>query len=106
MITQINHSPKVRPVSSESVADDATKVFADLIQFCRTSELPFGAFERELLVRVATLGCCLIRLFLAARHERLDVESFLEDGKYRLGDAYAQRSLKTVYGKVTYGRRY
>jgi len=34
---------------------------------------PFAAFEKQLLVRVAVLGACLIRLFLTARHERLDV---------------------------------
>jgi hypothetical protein len=43
---------------------------------------------------------------LTARHERLDVQPFLKDGKYRAGNPYAERTLKTVYGKVTYGRRY
>jgi hypothetical protein len=52
------------------------------------------------------LGACLIRLFLTARYERLDLEPFLEDGKYRPGDEYAERTLKTFYGKVKYGRHY
>ena len=55
---------------------------------------------------MALLGCCLIRLFLTARHRRLDVQPFLTDGKYRPGDPYAERTLKTVYGEVTYGRHY
>src|ERR1039457_2009581 len=94
------------PVISDSAFDAAQKSFGDLAQFCRTSESTFGKFEKELLVRLAVLGCCLIRLFLTARHERLDVQPFLKDGKYRAGDPYAERTLKTVYGEVTYGRRY
>ena len=58
------------------------------------------------LVLMMALGASLIRLFLTARQERLDVQPFLKDGKYRLGDDYAQRTLKTVYGEVTYGRHY
>src|SRR5258708_31986698 len=55
---------------------------------------------------MAVLGCCLIRLFLTARHERLDVQPYLEDGAYGPGDVYAERTLKTCYGEVTYGRHY
>lgn len=90
-----------------SAARDAAKATCDgLLDFCQASALPFAKFERELLVRLATLGCCLLRLFLAARHERLDVEPFLRDGQYRRGDPDAKRTLKTVYGEVTYGRHY
>lgn len=94
------------PVTSESVCADAKKVFEELVQFCRTCEWTFGRFEKQLLVRVAVLGVCLIRLFLTARHERLELRPFLEDGKYRPGNDYAERTLKTVYGEVTYGRHY
>jgi hypothetical protein len=94
------------PVTCASVVAAAQKCFDDLVQFCRTSDLAFWNFEKELLLRLAALGCCLIRLFLTARHERLDVQPFLKDGKHRAGDDYAERTLKTVYGKVTYGRRY
>src|SRR5947209_5141790 len=66
----------------------------------------FWLFEKGLLVRIAVLGCCLIRLFLTARHERLDVRPYLEDGAYRPGDEYSERTLKTLYGEVKYGRQY
>jgi hypothetical protein len=46
----------------------------------------------------------LVRLFLTARHERLDLAPHLQDGQYRRGDSYARRSLKTAYGQVEYGR--
>jgi hypothetical protein len=67
-----HHKPSVCdcPETSEIcdlVGADAKKVFDDLLVFCQTSELPFGKFEAELLVRVAVLGCCLLRLFLSAR---------------------------------------
>src|SRR5437870_2957390 len=94
------------PVTSASVRADAKAAFDDLVEFCTTCDEPFGKFEKQLLVRIAVLGACLIRLFLTARYERLDLQPFLEDGKYRPGDDYAERTLKTFYGEVTYGRHY
>lgn len=94
------------PVTSESVGADAQAAFDDLVQFCSTCDGTFWLFEKQLLVRIAVLGACLIRLFLTARYERLDVQPFLQDGKHRPGDDYAERTLKTVYGEVTYGRHY
>ena len=94
------------PVTSASVRVEARAAFDDLTQFCETCPSSFWVFEKDLLVRIAVLGVCLIRLFLTRRHERLDVQPFLEDGNYRPGDDYAERTLKTVYGEVTYGRQY
>jgi hypothetical protein len=54
----------------------------------------------------ARVGCCLFRLFLTARHWRLDLQPFLRNDKYRPGAVYAERTLKTFYGEVTYGRQY
>lgn len=45
-----------------------------------------------------------MRLFLTARHERLDLKPYLEDGVYRCSAGYAQRTLKTAHGEVRYGR--
>ena len=94
------------PVTSASVRGEAAAAFDDLVNFCQTCGTVFWLFEKELLVRMAALGACLIRLFLTARHERLNVQPFLEDGKHRPGDAYAERTLKTFYGEVAYGRLY
>jgi hypothetical protein len=94
------------PATCSSVRADAKTAFDDLVQFCQTCDQPFWQFEKELLLRVAVLGACLIRLFLSARYERLQLQPFLDDGKYRPGDDYAERTLKTVYGEVTYGRHY
>jgi len=94
------------PATSASVRADAKTAFDDLTQFCETCDTPFGRFEKVLMVRIAVLGACLIRLFLTARYERLDLQPFLKNDKYRPGDDYAERTLKTVYGEVTYGRHY
>jgi hypothetical protein len=94
------------PDISENVRADAMKVFDDLVLYCQESELPFGKLETELPVRMAVLGCCFLRLFLSVRYERLDVQPFLKEGNYRPGHPYAERTLKTVYGEVTYGRHY
>jgi hypothetical protein len=94
------------PVTLAVVRQNAKSAFDDVVRFCETCDKPFWRFEKELLVQVAVLGCCLIRLFLTARYERLDLQPFLKDGKYRPGDRYAKRSLKTFYGEVAYGRHY
>jgi Uncharacterised protein family (UPF0236) len=106
MRSKLKSCTRLRPVTSESVLADAQAIFDRVAHFCRTSDSPFWMFEKELLIRIAVLGCCLIRLFLTARHERLDVQPFLKDGRFRRGEAYAPRTLKTVYGKVAYGRLY
>jgi hypothetical protein len=106
MKVQRKHSRSDCPATCATVRADAKAAFDDVADFCQTCDTPFGKFEPHLLVRMAVLGACLIRLFLTARHERLDLQPFLDDGKYRSGDDYAQRTLKTFYGEVTYGRHY
>jgi hypothetical protein len=106
MNPQHKTSPTDCPVTPDTVGAEAKAAFDALLAFCQTCELPFWMFETKLLVRVAVLGACLIRLFLTARHARLKVQPFLENGKYRPGDPYAERTLKTVYGEVVYGRQY
>ena len=76
------------PVTLAVVRQNAKVAFDDLVRFCETCDAPFWRFEKDLLVRVAVLGCCLIRLFLTARYERVDVQPFLKDSKYRPGDNY------------------
>jgi hypothetical protein len=94
------------PVTSDSVRAEAKAAFDKAVAFCATCDLSFALFEPQLFVLMATLGLCLIRLFLTARHERLNWQRHLRDGKYRPGEPYAKRTLKTFYGEVTYGRRY
>jgi hypothetical protein len=92
------------PITSETVARAAQQEFDKVLGFCQENELSFREFEKQLFVLVAVVGRLLVRLFLTARHERLDVQPYVEDGAYRLGDGYAERTIKTAYGAVTYGR--
>jgi hypothetical protein len=94
------------PVTRASVAAEAKAAFDDVLAYCQTCDGAFALFEKGLFLRIAVLGCCLIRLFLTARHERLDMRPYLKDDAYRPGDKYAERTLKTFYGEVRYGRQY
>jgi hypothetical protein len=94
------------PVPVADARADARARFDELVELCQSSDVAFWRFEKQLFVLMAALGVCLIRLFLNARSQRLDVQPYLEDGQYRLGDANATRTLKTAYGKVTYPRQY
>jgi hypothetical protein len=94
------------PGTLASARLDARAAFDDLVQFCLGCEGSFWQFEKELLVLMAALGVRLIRLFLNARQERLNLQPFLRDRRYRLGDEHVERTVKTAYGEVRYGRRY
>jgi hypothetical protein len=106
MNVQSKPLPAACPGSLEAARRAARVAFDDLSEFCQASEQAFWQFEKRLLVLMAVLGASLIRLFLTARHERLDIEAFLRDGRYRAGNRFSERRLKTVYGEVTYGRQY
>src|SRR5450755_322800 len=106
MKVQSNPSTSVCPVTRASIRAEATAAFDEAVRVCESSDATFAFFETQLFVLMATLGRCLIRLFLTARHERLDFKPFLEDGRFRCGDGYAERTLKTFYGDVPYGRQY
>ena len=94
------------PVTLDNVRDDARAAFDQALNFCETSELTFWRFEKQFVTVMATIGVALIRLFLTACYHRLDIRPFLEDDKFRPGEDYAGRKLKTAYGEVTYGRHY
>jgi hypothetical protein len=106
MRSQSKPAVKDCPVTQASVVREAKAAFDDVLAYCQACDATFARFEKGLLQRIAVLGCCLIRLFLTARHERCNLQPYLEDDAYRPGDDYAQRTLKTFYGEVTYGRQY
>jgi hypothetical protein len=104
----VNHHHKppapTCPVTADTLEADAWQRFEKLLTFCRTNDYACAKFEKCLVALVAALCRVLVRLFLAARHERLDLEPYLQDGSYRRGNSYARRTLKTAYGEVDYGR--
>jgi hypothetical protein len=92
------------PVTAERLAEEARQRFEQLLNFCLQREYAFAKFEKCLFAFLALLGRLLVRLYVTARHERLNLEPYLQDGQYRRGAAYAERTLKTAYGAVKYGR--
>src|ERR1017187_4962724 len=106
MKVQSNPSTPVCPVTRASIRAEATAAIAEAVRVCESRDGTFELFETQLFILMAPLGRCLIRIFLNARHERLDFKPFLQDGKFRCGDGYAERTLKTFYGDVPYGRQY
>ena len=86
---------------STVVEREARRAFDEVVQFCSTSDSLFRAFERSLLARLLALGGLLVRLFLACRHERRNATP---PPGFRRGNPKAQRTLKTLFGKVTFPR--
>lgn len=92
--------------AAEPVAEQARQACQDLLDFCRGSPDRFAAFEDGLWARLMALGVLLVRLYLAARHERLDLAGHLADGTHRVGDLRAERQLHTRFGLLSYARAY
>ena len=101
MRCQHKRSGGSRPCTVASARGEAQTAFDNVANFCQTSDHGFWLFEKQLFVLMAALGVCLIRLFLVARRERLNVQAYLQDGTYRLDAEDARRTLKTAYGEVT-----
>ena len=92
------------PERLASLKGEVQQSVEELLKFSETSDESFAGFEKRLRVVMMTLGKVLIQVFLLRRHERLDLQPFLEDGRYRLGNPYAERTLKTSWGVLRYGR--
>jgi hypothetical protein len=92
------------PVTVASTKAEVRQTVEELLEFCATSDASFRRFEKRLLVLMMALGRLLIQLYLIARHRRLDLDPYLKDGRYRLGDPEAERTMKTAYGEVRYPR--
>jgi hypothetical protein len=92
------------PVTADRLEAEARQRFEQVLAFCRQRDYTFAKFEKCLFALLALLGRLLVRLYLTARHERLDLEPHLHDGQYRRGAAAAPRTLKTAWGAVTYVR--
>jgi hypothetical protein len=101
---EFQHRHNASSCPADAIEGEARQVFDKIVRWCRRTEQPFGSFEKRLFVVIAVLARLLIRLYLATRHEKLDVQPYLEDGVYRLGKRDAERTLKTAYGEVSYQR--
>lgn len=94
------------PVTSDSVRQDLVDHFLAVMRHIEKMDMTFFEFEKFLRSFLAKLACMIVRLFLTVRHERLDVTPHLQEGRYREGEKYSERTLKTPWGEVRYGRCY
>ena len=105
---QCNDCDAVGPGSSQEIEQRIGDAVAETIRWVRGDCDPsrLCGFEQSLWSKIALLYRLFVALFLAVRHERLDVQAHLAGGRYRLKDRFAQRKIKTFCGLVEYGRAY
>ena len=95
------------PPSSRLIEAQIYTEVARVVAFCKEERKAqtFFAFEQELMGWVSCLGRLFIALFLAVRHEALDVKAWGRDSFSQVKAPIA-RTLKTRYGAVRYWRTY
>jgi hypothetical protein len=91
-------------VATTTVATQARQAFEELLLFCTQDDGPFRPFEKKLLQLLFALGCVLVRLCLTSRHQRFAWQDQTPPPGYRRGDPQAKRTLKTLFGPVSYQR--
>jgi len=66
-----------------------------LIDYCLHCRQSFSPFEQGLLELLNALGQLLVLLFLHTRHHALDLRPWQQQGRYRVKDRHAERTLDT-----------
>ena len=95
------------PDASAQIEKRLRETVDELVRFVRqdTGELRLLDFERALWPRIAMLFRLCVALFLAERHIRLGLGTWLAEG-WRIKREFAVRTIKTLCGPVRYGRAY
>lgn len=76
--------------------------------FCQSggNGMTFLTFEKALLGMMARIGRLFLLLFLSSCNRNLELNKWGDSGQYRIKNHFAKRTIKTVYGPVTYVRAY
>ena len=95
------------PEACDQIETQIRQAVDGLIRFVRgeSDALRLMDFERSLSLRIAVLFQLCVALLLAVRRQRLDLSEY-EDQGWRVKKRFATRTIKTMYGAVTYGRAY
>lgn len=92
--------------SIQQIQDQIHSTCEEIIQFCvQKTEATFYQTEQSLQVKLSSLACLFLQLFLISYQEHFDYSAWLEDGPYSKGSLVA-RTIKTIYGEVRYWRHY
>jgi hypothetical protein len=109
MDTGVDLTVEVRecPDASDQIEVRLRETVDELIRLIRedTEGLRLLDVERKLWPWIAVLFRLSVALFLAVRHERLDLRAWLAEG-WRVKKEFAARTIKTMCGPVRYGRAY
>ena len=95
------------PDASGEIETQIRQTVDELISFVNqdSDALKLIELEQSLWSRVAILFRLFVALFLAVRHQRLDVSKCTGNG-WRVKEEFAPRTIKTMCGPVRYGRAY
>jgi hypothetical protein len=104
---EVNVEVSECPDASVEIEAKIRRTVDELIRFVNqdTEQLKLIDFEESLWSRVRILFRLCVALFLAVRHQRLDVSKYTGNG-WRVKEEFAQRTIKTMCGPVRYGRAY
>jgi hypothetical protein len=105
-LVESKRSLKQNPPSIPPIQDQIRSTCEDIIHFCLAgTEATFYKAEQELQVKISSLACLFLQLFLMSFQEQFDYLPWLEEGQYYKGNLVS-RTIKTIYGDVRYWRHY
>lgn len=93
------------PEGIDQLKEQLRKQVEDIILFAEQDEhSTLLGFEQKLAPLVYLIFRLAVALFLAYKHERLDVSPWLS--QWKLENNFAKRTIQTLHGAVTFGRVY
>ena len=94
------------PPSIQHIQDQIRSTCEDIIHCCsKEIDATFHQTEQSLQVKISSLACLCLQLFLMSFQEHFDYAIWLEEGNYYKG-CLVSRTIKTIYGEVRYWRHY
>src|SRR5205814_308464 len=107
-LPQANDQDRACPASLDDLRRQLHQRLDQAIDACHNDhrQATFLDFEKALLPHLSSLGLLLMQSFLLLRHQLLDLAVCDPQGRYRVADSYAMRSLNTSCGELQYGRVY
>src|SRR5713226_5968209 len=105
-LADCKRSHEQSPPSIQHIQDQIRSTCEDIIHFCsQETEANFYQTEQSLQVKISSLACLCLQLFLMSFQEHFDYSIWLEDRNYYKG-CLVSRTIKTIYGEVRYWRHY
>jgi hypothetical protein len=105
-LADCKRSHEQSPPSIQHIQDQIRSTCEDIIHFCsQETKATFYQAEQSLQVKISSLACLLLQLFLMSFQEQFDYSLWLEEDKYYKG-CLISRTIKTIYGDVRYWRHY